>query len=167
MGPPLNELSDMVNGKTTARVRSYFESRDDWNLSRSLKNLVEQAIRDYEHRALLELVQNAHDAHPKGDRAGRILIRLDHHEGEHGVLLVANCGQPFTKSNFDAICDVAQSDKRADEGIGNKGIGFKSVLQLCRVPEVYSTSPAQNHRREFDGYCFRFADEDDFHVLAA
>ena len=156
----------MINGKTTARVRSYFESRDNWNLSRSLKNLVEQAIHDYEHRALLELVQNAHDAHPRGDRDGRVLIRLDHDEGEYGALLVANSGQPFTTSNFDAICDVAQSDKRADEGIGNKGIGFKSTLQLCRIPEVYSASPATNHQQEFDGFCFRFADKDDLLALA-
>lgn len=152
-----------INAKTAARIRSYFESRSDWNLSRSLKNLIEQAIHDYEHRAVLELVQNAHDAQPKGSREGRILIRLDHDEGEHGTLVVANTGNPFSPSNFDAICDVAQSDKRADEGIGNKGIGFKSTLQLCRVPEIYSSSAPGS--TVFDGYCFRFATDDD--LLAA
>lgn len=67
----LGSLVDEINEKTAARVRSYFDSRDDWNLSRSLKNLIEQAIRDYEHRAVLELVQNAHDAQPVGTRDGR------------------------------------------------------------------------------------------------
>jgi len=162
----MGTLPEAIHAKTQARVRSYLESRDDWNLSRSLKNLIEQAIRDYEHRALLELVQNAHDAQPQGKRDGRILIRIDRDEGEFGVLYVANTGQPFTKSNFDSICDVAQSDKRADEGIGNKGIGFKSTLQLCRVPEIYSTSPVGDSYDGFNGYCFRFADDDDFLALA-
>ena len=162
----MNVHSDAIRAKTEARVRSYLESRDDWNLSRSLKNLIEQAIRDYEHRALLELVQNAHDAQPSGERSGRILIRLDRDEGDHGVLYVANSGDPFTKSNFDSICDVAQSDKRADEGIGNKGIGFKSTLQLCRVPEIYSSSPSATSERGFNGYCFRFANADDLLALA-
>jgi hypothetical protein len=159
----LNQIGDVINAKTTARVQSYFDSREEWNLSRSLKNLIEQAIHDYEHRAVLELVQNAHDAQAKGARDGRILIRLDHEDSHHGSLLVANTGRPFTASNFDAICDVAQSDKRADEGIGNKGIGFKSTLQLCRVPEIYSVSDAGDGQR-FDGYCFRFVDDRD--VLA-
>lgn len=158
-------LAAEINAKTAARVRSYLESRDDWNLSRSLKNLVEQAIRDYDHRAVLELVQNAHDAQPPGARDGRILVRLDHDEGEFGTLVVANTGKPFTRSNFDALCDVAQSDKRADEGIGNKGIGFKSTLQLCRVPEVYSAGP-QAEARAFDGYCFRFVEDGDLVALA-
>lgn len=156
-------IREAISAKTASRVRSYFESRDDWNLSRSLKNLIEQAIHDYEHRAVVELVQNAHDAQPQGARDGRVLIRLDHDEGEHGTLIVANTGLPFSPSNFDAICDVAQSDKRADEGIGNKGIGFKSTLQLCRIPEIYSAGSSESHA--FDGYCFRFADEHD--LLAA
>jgi hypothetical protein len=158
--------SEAIRAKSEARVRSYLESRNDWNLSRSLKNLIEQAIRDYEHRALLELVQNAHDAQPKGERNGRILVRLDRDEGDHGVLYVANTGRPFTESNFDSICDVAQSDKRADEGIGNKGIGFKTSLQLSRVPEVYSASPAAESEPGLNGYCFRFADGEDFVALA-
>ncbi|GIF52464.1 uncharacterized protein DUF3883 [Asanoa ferruginea] len=145
-----------IENKTQGRIRSYLDSKDSWNLSRSLKNLIEQAVRDYEHRALVELVQNAHDAHDPGDRAGRILVRLDYDEGDHGVVYVANTGCGFTDSNFDAISDIAQSDKRLEEGIGNKGIGFKSVLQLSRTPEVYST--AEDPRQ---AYCFRFATVND------
>jgi len=48
-----------IREKTRGRIRSYLQSNDDWNLSRSLKNLIEQAVRDYEHRALVELLQNA------------------------------------------------------------------------------------------------------------
>lgn len=151
-----NRYATRIREKTRGRIQSYLQSRADWNLSRSLKNLVEQAVRDYEHRALVELLQNAHDAHEAAERAGRVLIRLDHDEGEHGVLYVANTGSGFTDSNFDAITDVAQSDKRPEEGIGNKGIGFKSVLQLSRVPEIYSTA-TDDLGGSGTGYCFGFA----------
>src|SRR4051812_49430093 len=100
----------LINDKTRGRIRSYLESRDDWNLSRSLKNLIEQAVRDYEHRALVELLQNAHDAHNPAERAGRVLLRLDEDELDFGVLYVANTGRGFSDSNFDAITDIAQSD---------------------------------------------------------
>lgn len=44
------------------------------------------------------------------------------------------------------------------EGIGNTGVGFKSVLQICDSPEIYSCDPADPDR---DGYCFGFADTAD------
>ena len=150
-----------IRDKTRGRIRSYLQSKDDWNLFRSLKNLVEQTVRDYEHRTLIELLQNAHDAHELFDRAGRVLVRLDHDEGEHGVLYVANAGRSFTDSNFEAITDVAQSDKRPEEGIGDKGIGFKSVLQLSRSPEIYSAPEGATAGDSLTGYCFRFADRID------
>jgi hypothetical protein len=151
------DLRAEVRAKTLDRITSYQGAKDRWNLFRSLKNLIEQAIRDYEHRALVELLQNAHDAHDTGDLGGRVLIRLDHDEGPHGAVYVANTGRPVSGSNFDAITDIAQSDKRPEEGIGNKGIGFKSVLQLTGAPQVYSVS--EEGGRVFDGYRFSFADE--------
>lgn len=151
------DLRAEVRAKTLDRITSYQGAKDRWNLFRSLKNLIEQAIRDYEHRALVELLQNAHDAHDTGDLGGRVLIRLDHDEGPHGAVYVANTGRPVSRSNFDAITDIAQSDKRPEEGIGNKGIGFKSVLQLTGAPQVYSVS--EEGGRVFDGYRFTFADE--------
>ena len=150
-----------IQDKTRGRIQSYLQSKDHWNLSRSLKNLIEQTVRDYEHRAVLELLQNAHDAHGPTERCGRVLVRLDHSEGEHGVLYVANTGRGFTDSNFDAITDIAQSDKRPEEGIGNKGIGFKSVLQLSRSPEIYSVSANASPGEVSAGYCFRFATQPD------
>ncbi|MFF6835783.1 sacsin N-terminal ATP-binding-like domain-containing protein [Streptomyces sp. NPDC012438] len=151
------DRSAEVRAKTRDRIASYQESKDRWNLFRSLKNLIEQAVRDYEHRALVELLQNAHDAHDADDPGGRVLITLDHDEGPHGAVYVANTGRPVSRSNFDAMTDIAQSDKRPEEGIGNKGIGFKSVLQLTGAPQVYSV--AEEGSQVFDGYRFTFADE--------
>lgn len=129
------------------------------------KALIENIVAtDYDGRAVIELLQNAHDAHVKGTRDGRVLFRFDARRGEHGVLVVANGGRPFGLSNLQAICRVALSSKAADEGIGNKGVGFKSVLQLTASPEIYSTAGVGATR--FDGFCFRFARPVDFDDVA-
>ncbi|MGW1658627.1 ATP-binding protein [Streptomyces atratus] len=119
---------------------------------------------EYEGRVLIELLQNAHDAHPARATDGRIEIRLDEDEGEHGTLYVANRGKPFGGKNFKDLCSIALSSKRADAGIGHKGVGFKSVLHLCDAPEVYSV--AREGSRLLDGFTFRFARLDDYDALA-
>lgn len=118
------------------------------------KKFIEQAAREYAERFLFELIQNAYDAQPPGS-LGRVFVLFDASEGEFGCVYVANTGTPFTADNFRAICEIAQSSKRPGEGIGNKGVGFKSVLQIAAWPEIYSCSAAGG---AFDGYCFRFAD---------
>lgn len=118
------------------------------------KKFIEQAAREYAERFLFELIQNAYDAQPPASR-GRVLVVFDATEGEFGCVYVANTGRPFTDANFRAVCEIAQSSKRPGEGIGNKGVGFKSVLQVAAWPEIYSRG---GHGVGFDGYCFRFAD---------
>ncbi|NEA20563.1 ATP-binding protein [Streptomyces halstedii] len=134
--------------------------------SRELKSVIEDVLApEYKGRVLVELLQNAHDAHPAKPGEGRVEILLDETEGEHGVLYVANGGRELTPKRFDALCRVASSSKRPDESIGHKGVGFKSVRQLTEAPELYSVSgPAS---KTFDGYCFRFARSSDFDRLAA
>ena len=44
-----------------------------------------------------------------------------------------------------------------NEAIGNKGVGFLSVFQICSHPEVYSRTRL-TASASFDGFCFVFAD---------
>lgn len=121
----------------------------------SLKSLNDVIGTQYGDRVLFELVQNAHDAHPqKGD--GEIAIRLIIEEECRGMLLVANKGRPFTASNLDALCNIGTSDKQIGEGIGNKGLGFRSVEALTDNVHIFSAVDA-TPAEEFGGYCFRFA----------
>ncbi|MDI1463380.1 DUF3883 domain-containing protein [Catellatospora sp. KI3] len=130
------------------------------------KAVIESVVAaDYDGRTLIELLQNGHDAHP-GDRTdGALEFVLREGEGPWGVLYVANGGRPIRHEDFEAMCRVAMSSKRPDEGIGNKGVGFKSVHQLADAPEIYSRADAESET--FDGYCFRFAKPGDFDDLAA
>lgn len=131
------------------------------NLLRGAKKFIEQAAREYADRFLLELLQNAYDAQPP-DVPGRVAIIFDATEGEFGCLYVANTGSPFGPRNFQAICEIAQSSKRPGEGIGNKGVGFKSVVQVSQWPEIYSRAQSGEG---FSGYCFRFATPEDVRRL--
>lgn len=128
----------------------------------SLSVLLQQMQREYEDRFLYELIQNAYDAHPP-EADGQIALLLDELEGEHGVLYVANGGEPFDPYNFEAICELAQSNKAPDQSIGNKGVGFKSVLQVCAWPEIYSR--AGSEAATVDGFCFGFAHPDHYEAL--
>lgn len=160
--------ADRINEKTRKTLSMYLDNGEtgrEW--ASSLKTLAEDAALEYEGRFLVELIQNGYDAHAPGSTGGRIEILLDLAEAEHGVLYVANTGRAFTYQNFAAITAIAQSSKPPGEGIGNKGIGFKSVLQISDWPEVYSTPINYTPSSDFDGYSFRFARRSDIAKLVS
>jgi len=95
----------------------------------------------YANRTLLELVQNSSDAMLDAERgpygaSGRVEIVLD---PDKRVLYCANAGRPFAEKGVRAITQAYLSAKRGDE-IGRFGLGFKSVLAVSYVPEVFSRS---------------------------
>jgi hypothetical protein len=122
--------------------------------------MIEKTVHEYDGRFLFELIQNGYDKQDPEKCSGLLAITLAHDEPDHGVLYVANTGQGFTPSNVRAIANLGLSDKEVGEGIGNKGVGFKSVLQICESPEIYSTLPDGA-----PGFCFRFAQPEDIPSL--
>lgn len=148
---------ELIEFKTSELLRAYQSEPAVRPAFRSINNLTTQATHEYGNRFLFELIQNAFDAHLELARDGVVHIKLARDEAEHGVLYVANGGRPFGASNFEAICQLAQSSKVPGEGIGNKGIGFRSVLQICKWPEVYSRATVQPDSSGFSGFCFGFA----------
>lgn len=155
-------FQDIITALTQRRIQIYEQAGEDWRFAESLKSVSEDTAQEYEGRAVLELIQNGHDALAESS-SGRIAVLVCPHAGENGVLYVANEGAGFTDSNFRAITEVALSDKGAGEGIGNKGLGFRSVLQLTDWPEVYSKASPSSVK--FDGFCFRFARPEDVREL--
>lgn len=157
------EAAEHIATFTRDLVREALTVRALARTLKGAKKFIEQAAREYAERFLFELIQNAYDAQPPGS-FGKVLVRFDATDGPFGSVYVANSGTPFTSENFRAICEIAQSSKRPGEGIGNKGVGFKSVLQVAAWPKIYSTSAGGT---AFDGYCFRFAEPDDVARLTA
>lgn len=148
-----------VIDKTQGEIRSFLdEVSNGTSRYRSLHSLTEQVEHQYHGRFLVELIQNAHDAlFETGDenrKHQRIEIVIAEDEHPYGALYIANDGQPFAQSNFEAISNLGQSDKNPQISIGNKGIGFRSVLEITDSPAIYSRNEINS--LEFDGYCFRF-----------
>lgn len=152
----------------TALVQSQLENAVDaarrgLRIYESLRNLNEVIGTQYGDRVLHELIQNAHDAHGREDH-GEIAIRLDVRSATVGTLYVANGGRGFDRDNLDAIRNLATSNKEIGAGIGNKGLGFRSVEALTDDVRIYSQLRARKAVR-FNGFCFRFAGPADVGVL--
>ena len=137
----------------------------DLHVGAGAKRLAAQATTEYHNRFLIELIQNGHDAHPPDDTQGELHVLFDHDDGDFGVLYVANRGVPFSPSNFRTICELGLSDKVPGEAIGNKGLGFKSVLQICSRPEIFSRTQGTSKADTFGGFCFSFANDAELREL--
>ncbi|WP_330347850.1 sacsin N-terminal ATP-binding-like domain-containing protein [Streptomyces sp. NBC_00582] len=136
-------------------------------MARQVNAVSYTSAREYAGRSLFELLQNGYDAHPGDRRDGRVHVLLDEAEGEWGTLYVANGGTPFTWRDVERVCELAQSSKEVGEGIGNKGVGFRSILLISEAPEIYSADPDSPLGPELDGYCFRFAQKVDVEEFLA
>jgi hypothetical protein len=117
------------------------------------RSIEEQLSEEYHGRFLIELIQNADDACGKD---GQIYIVIRQKPSPRVV--VFNTGIGFTPKNFETLCTLGLTDKNPEEAIGNKGLGFRSVLQVCNSPVIYSSdiNRPENTQLGFDGYCFRF-----------
>ncbi|MFI8872884.1 hypothetical protein [Streptomyces sp. NPDC055243] len=92
------------------------------------------------------------------------MAELDVIQGELARRVNA-AGNLFTWERVDSVSKLSCSEKVVGEGIGNKGVGFRSVLQISAEPEIYSARPDGGTPAELDGYCFRFATPDDLSLL--
>ena len=126
-------------------VRAFFEQlRHGVRDYQTVASLNAQIAQEYRGRCILELLQNAHDALAKAKRNDPCRISFVLHSDPEPVLLVGNSGQPFRREDFEGICQLAQSPKDPNESVGNKGLGFRSVLQVSGCPEVWSTPLSAN-----------------------
>ncbi|MCY4155840.1 MAG: hypothetical protein OXF66_00095 [Gammaproteobacteria bacterium] len=119
---------------------------------RTIASLSSQVAEAYRGRCVLELLQNAHDAltaAPNGD-AGQITFVLETEPAP--VLFVANSGCAFERQDFRGICQLGQSPKDPNKSVGNKGLGFRSVLEVASAPEIWSSGASESA----PAYVFRF-----------
>lgn len=95
---------------------------------------------DYKGRALLELLQNADDAQqPESEITTKV-------GGTEAIFILtkeafycANGGYMMTAQGLNSICRLSHSPKdRSRLTIGEKGLGFKSVLSFSKIPEIHS-----------------------------
>ncbi len=94
-------------------------------------------VRDYQGREILELLQNANDAAAEKGIAGRVAIRL-----LKDGLIIANTGRLFTSEGVESLCIADLSPKRFNKRnlIGQKGLGFRAILNWSHHPIIISGS---------------------------
>ena len=149
---PAEDLNRQVGAVLSHAVDAH---RKELKVYKSLRNLNEVVGTEYGDRVLYELIQNAHDAH-RADDQGRIAVRLVVRSETDGTLYVANGGSGFRRTDVDAIENLATTAKEIGEGIGNKGLGFRSIEALTDDVRIFSRR-GRSESAWFDGYCFRFA----------
>lgn len=123
---------------------------------RTIDSLGKLIAQEYQDRCILELLQNAHDALANAKSADPRQISFVLITTPEPTLLVGNSGSPFLEENFEGICQLAQSPKDPDESIGNKGVGFRSVLEISTCPEIRSTASPESDL----AFAFRFNPDD-------
>lgn len=87
-----------------------------------------QYTADYEGRQILELLQNADDA-----ETDNILIEIN---TSNNTLSISNNGVPFSLEGVKSLMLANMSPKNKKEYIGNKGLGFRSILNWVTKVDV-------------------------------
>lgn len=151
-------LRERIEEQSINQIRSFLDELANGTRNyRSLHNLTQQIEHQYHGRFAIELLQNAHDAISLAERElarRRVALLIAPNEGPFGSLYVANDGRPFTNADFEAVASLGQSHKDPNQCVGNKGIGFRSVLEITNAPEIYSGGGSEE--LAFVGYCFGF-----------
>ncbi|MCL2663329.1 MAG: DUF3883 domain-containing protein [Oscillospiraceae bacterium] len=103
-------------------------------------NTVKKDIKGYHGREILELLQNADDAYENSVREGRkpdndLEVNIEFIEN---VLTVENTGTFFSEDGIKAIVQGNNSDKAGSGYIGNKGTGFRSILNWAEQIFIHS-----------------------------
>lgn len=99
------------------------ENRDTYRQVKRITSdyrLEKGTTESYNGRQILELLQNADDAH-----TDTVIIKLDRNER---TLSISNNGNPFTAGEGIASLMIAHTSSKKREFIGNKGLGFRSIL---------------------------------------
>jgi len=149
-----NNYYTSIIERLQAKIYAFMDDiRRGTNIFEGRRSIEEQLSEEYHARFLIELIQNADDACGKD---GQILIVI--RQGSSPRVVVCNTGKGFTRKNFESLCTLGLTDKNPEEAIGNKGLGFRSVLEVCKSPSIYSSDVdrPENTQPNFNGYCFCF-----------
>ena len=140
----------IIEEQARRQVRTFLdELKNGTRNYRTVASLGSQVAQEYRGRAILELLQNAHDvlAFAEDDDPRQISFVLN--SSPEPELLVANSGRPFHHEDFSGICQLAQSPKDPNESVGNKGLGFQSVPRAVHPPGGVVDQPDEGWDRVY------------------
>lgn len=118
-------------------------------------NNEEADVKDYHSRELLELLQNADDAYQKSIELGKkpkddLIVEIKY---SGNTLTVSNTGTLFDEDGITAIM-IGNYSNKGEKYIGNKGTGFRSVLNWANEVSIYSGDYNVRFSKEFANNIF-------------
>ena len=132
----------LVVAQAQRQIQTFFdELKNGTQNYRTIASLDAQIAQAYRGRCILELLQNAHDALAQAPSNDLRQVSFVLRTVPEPVLLIGNTGVPFRTDNFSGLCQLGQSPKDPNQSVGNKGLGFRSVLEVATSPEIWSTPP--------------------------
>ena len=116
----MGKLTSYIKKYLNITEKQYIESPQliahDFNIEKS-------KIEEYAGRQFFELIQNADDAAAISAEKKHMLISFNDEK-----LIIANNGEPFSENSYDSLFFSNISPKVNRDLIGNKGLGFRSIL---------------------------------------
>lgn len=106
----------------------------------SENNIEKRDVKGYHGREILELLQNADDAYKKRLESSNIVKNENVTvliEYKDNILTISNSGTTFDRDGVKAIVQGNNSPKGSSL-IGNKGTGFRSVLNWVNKVQIFS-----------------------------
>jgi len=92
---------------------------------------IEKSVQEeYDGRQLLEMLQNVDDT-------GSSKIRISWNK-ESKKLAISNYGEAFSVSGIESLMRSHSSPKTKENYIGNKGLGFRSLLSWANIIDIYA-----------------------------
>ena len=132
------------------KVESFLEETVDTIVGHYQDSL--QTNEDYRGRQLLELLQNADDAYKDGLDEHKVYIEL-----QDNKLIIKNTGQGFSKEGVESLLTSNLSPKDSNY-IGNKGLGFRSILNWAKKIHISSYSDEEKENWNFS-FCREYSEE--------
>lgn len=127
IGGFMNWDSDFIEQINSRRKQERKSAPETAEMLDNLLKLTSASLYGEKVHYALELIQNAEDSEASS------IIFLFEKEG----IVVLNDGEVFTPGDVDAICSVKPGRKK--NKIGFFGVGFKSIFNVTRTPQIISS----------------------------
>ena len=118
-------------------IRKYQDSELGSELEKACSEEYE-LVRDYNGRQILELLQNVDDACDETEKhinkSKDVVVKISF---KNNLLEVGNTGTAFSAETIERLC-LGRASNKSSENIGNKGTGFRSLLNDAEYIELYS-----------------------------
>lgn len=129
---------DYINKLSEEYIKKIIEPQERDELIAD-NNIEKRDIKGYHGREILELLQNADDAYQKSVNLGEkpecdLEVSIEY---KNNILCTANTGTAFDKDGIKAIVQGNNSPK-IGKYIGNKGTGFRSILNWAKNVKIHS-----------------------------